>query len=83
VTEGSPGSVVDLAVSGMHCASCAALIEETLVEEPGVRTVTVDLPSARARIEYESADVAVDRLCAVIAEVGYDAVPATETGTGS
>ncbi len=36
-------TTVELDVTGMHCESCAALIEEVLADQPGLLTVQVDL----------------------------------------
>jgi copper chaperone CopZ len=57
----------------MHCASCVALIEETLIEQSGVATASVDLDSARAVVVYDPALVGPDQLRAAIAEAGYTA----------
>ena len=68
-----PASRVDLTVGGMHCPSCVALIEETLVEQPGVLRASVDLDSARATVDYDPALVDVSNLCHVVVEAGYQA----------
>jgi len=78
----APSAIIDLEITGMHCASCSALIQECLAERPGVRRAQVDLEAASARIEYEPTEVDVEQLCAVIAQVGYVATPATKSGTG-
>lgn len=64
-----------LAVSGMHCASCVTLIEESLAEQVGVTDVSVDLDTGRARVDYDAATIDVEHLCAVVADVGYVATP--------
>ncbi len=71
------GTVVELAVSGMHCPSCVALIEEVLSERDGVRSVSVDLDTGRAAVRFDPAVVGVDDLQAVVTATGY---PATPTG---
>ena len=70
----SPGTEkVELAVSGMHCASCVALIEEILTEQPGVGSATVDLESATAVVSFDSAQVGIDQLRSAVSEAGYTA----------
>jgi copper chaperone CopZ len=59
----------------MHCGSCAALIEETLIEQEGVGAACVDLETARAVVDYDSSLVGVDELRAAIAVAGYSATP--------
>jgi copper chaperone CopZ len=71
-----PSARTDLAVGGMHCRSCVALIEETLVEQPGVVRASVDLDSALATVEYDPALVDVAGLCHLVVEAGYQAEPA-------
>jgi Cu+-exporting ATPase len=60
----------------MHCGSCVALIEETLAEQPGVRSASVDLDSARAVVDYDPSLLGVEQLTAAISEAGYAATPA-------
>jgi Cu+-exporting ATPase len=69
------GQVLDIAITGMHCPSCADLIQETLDADDGVTEATVDLDSARARVAFDPTVVSPDRLCALVAEAGYQAEP--------
>jgi copper chaperone CopZ len=71
---GGPATA-ELAVSGMHCESCAALVEEVLVEQDGVRAASVDLAAARARIEYDSSRLGVEQLAGAVVRAGYSAAP--------
>lgn len=66
---------VELAVSGMHCHSCVALLEEVLREQPGVEAATVVLEPGRAHVRFDPAVVGPERLRSVIAEAGYTAAP--------
>ena len=68
-------ATVELAVEGMHCVSCVALIEETLGEHTGVASAAVDLDSARAVVGYDPSQLGVEDLQASIAEAGYSATP--------
>jgi copper chaperone len=68
-------ATAELAVDGMHCNSCVALIEETLTEQVGVTSASVDLDSARAVIDYDPSLLGVDDLRSTIAEAGYSATP--------
>jgi copper chaperone CopZ len=76
-TAGTAGEIVttQLAVEGMHCGSCSALIEETLAEQAGVSGASVDLEAARAVVSYDPSQVGLDDLRAAITEVGYSATP--------
>jgi len=74
-THATSPTSVELAVEGMHCGSCVALIQETLGEQDGVTSATVDLESARAVVGFDPARIDVAALTAVVAEVGYAASP--------
>lgn len=79
--DGAPrDAVAVLAIDGMHCASCVALIEETLVEDLGVAAAEVDLATGRATVTYDPTEHHVADLCDAVAAAGYVAVPATATG---
>ncbi len=66
-------TTVELAVGGMHCGACVALIEETLTERSGVRGASVDLEAARALVHFDPSMVGADDLMATVAEAGYSA----------
>jgi copper chaperone CopZ len=68
-------AIAELAVAGMHCESCAALIEEVLVEQDGVQVASVDLGEARACVEYDPSRLGVEELAGVIVRAGYSAAP--------
>ena len=70
---GSSASV-ELLVSGMHCQSGAALIEETLVRDPA----SIDRQWTSTPLgpgDLTTASISVEDLCAAIASVGYTASP--------
>jgi copper chaperone CopZ len=70
-------ATIEFQVSGMHCGSCAALIEETLLGQPGVASASVDLDATRAVVGYDPDRVGADELGAAITGAGY---PATAVG---
>jgi Cu+-exporting ATPase len=67
--------VVDLAISGMTCASCSARIERKLNRLEGVEA-SVNLATERARVAY-AAPLTVEDLVATVRAAGYDARPLT------
>ncbi|ROS79092.1 cation-translocating P-type ATPase [Cellulomonas sp. PhB143] len=62
---------VDLAVSGMTCASCVAHVEKRLAQVPGVEA-TVNLPLESAHVVL-TRDVADAELLAAVERAGYTA----------
>jgi Cu+-exporting ATPase len=62
---------IDIPVSGMSCASCAARIQEGLAGLDGVKSAAVNFAAERATVVYDSSKVAVDDFVGVIADLGY------------
>ena len=60
-------------ISGMHCASCASLIEKKLKRTPGVNSAAVNYGSESATVEYDETRCKEKALGAAVAEVGYTA----------
>ena len=67
-------STYTFTVTGMHCASCGMLIDETLEDLPGVRSSTTSVRAGRTVVEADDT-VAPQELAAVIAAAGYPARP--------
>ncbi|WP_409496524.1 heavy metal translocating P-type ATPase [Amycolatopsis sp. cmx-11-12] len=72
---------VELAITGMTCASCAMRIEKKLNKLDGV-TATVNYATEKAKVTY-SGDIEPQRLIEQVEAAGYSAaVPAPEKTTG-
>lgn len=71
-----------LAIDGMHCGSCAALVEETLLEDLGVVAVKVDLGAHRASVTYDPSVHTLDDLCQAVAAAGYEAHAVGDSESG-
>ncbi|KUL42566.1 carbonate dehydratase [Streptomyces regalis] len=73
--EPGPSRTVDLSITGMTCASCAARIERKLNKLPGV-SASVNFATAAARVAHTE-DVTAQDLIGVVKDMGYGAaVPA-------
>lgn len=80
----APGTQrVTLQISGMHCASCALLIERELRKTPGVREAQVSFASEKAWVVFDPNAVSVPDLVQVVKGAGYGASPGEEAGTPS
>jgi Cu+-exporting ATPase len=66
---------VNLAITGMTCASCASRVEKALAKVPGVVSASVNLATEQARVQA-GPDVSIDALQAAVAAAGYGATPA-------
>ncbi|NMM88000.1 copper-translocating P-type ATPase [Rhodococcus sp. SRB_17] len=73
---------VELAITGMTCASCAARIEKKLNKIDGV-TATVNYATEKAKVTYPDT-VSTDELLATVANAGYSAaLPKPRTSAAS
>lgn len=71
VSDISPESI-ELSISGMTCAACAARIEKVLNRVEGV-DATVNLATEKAHVRYTPGVISVDRLINAVRKAGYDA----------
>ena len=63
---------VDLGLTGMTCAACAARIEKTLNKLPGV-AANVNFATETARVGFDPAQANPEQLMAAVARAGYGA----------
>ncbi len=64
---------IELNVSGMHCAGCAAGIEGTLKGLEGIISASVNFATSKAYVEYDPAKISKEDIVSKIKELGYDA----------
>lgn len=62
-----------LKTTGLHCASCSALVDMTLGELDGVGQSKTDHETGDTLVTFDSETVGVDAIIGAIREVGYDA----------
>ncbi|MDA8084021.1 MAG: heavy metal translocating P-type ATPase [Nitrospiraceae bacterium] len=62
---------IEIPVTGMSCAACAAHIEEALAGLPGVRSATVNFAAEKAVVVYDEDSVSMADLISVIRDQGY------------
>jgi len=72
---------VVLPITGMTCANCVATIERNIKKEQGVQTVSVNLSSERATVEFNPGAVDLSALINRVERAGYGiAVGTAELG---
>ncbi|WP_297889466.1 heavy metal-associated domain-containing protein [Sulfurihydrogenibium sp.] len=64
---------LELNISGMHCAGCAAGIEATLKLMDGIKYVSVNFATSKGEFLYDSSKVKKEDIISKIKELGYDA----------
>jgi P-type Cu+ transporter len=81
VDPGSVERLVELAISGMTCASCARRVERSLTKVPSVFAASVNLATERATVSYDAASTSPAALIGAVERAGYGAeeqVPAAQ-----
>ena len=58
-------------VKGMHCASCAAIITKKLSKVEGIREVSVNLATEKAKLDFESNALSAEAVNDVISKYGF------------
>jgi Cu+-exporting ATPase len=64
---------VMLSLSGMHCASCANLIERALKKVPGVKEGNVNFAAEKASVLFDGQSTTVPDLVKAVERAGYQA----------
>ncbi|MHA2396191.1 MAG: cation transporter, partial [Candidatus Thorarchaeota archaeon] len=62
---------MSMKIEGMHCASCVATIEKSLLNEDGVISASVSLLDEKAVVEYDSSRVDRSKLERAVDTSGY------------
>ncbi len=66
-------SKVTLQVSGMHCASCAIIIDKSIRKLQGIKESNVNFSTAKATIEFDETLTKTEDLIASVKKSGYAA----------
>jgi len=66
-------------VKGMHCASCAGIIEKTFKKTDGVESIEVNYGTETAKIAFDSAKTSPHHLSEKIEKLGYSLVVPEDT----
>ncbi len=65
-------------IIGMHCASCARLIEKKLQKTTGVNSAQVNYGSEQATVEFDEHDCNDMALAKAVEDIGYKAIITSE-----
>ncbi|MDP3956459.1 MAG: heavy metal-associated domain-containing protein, partial [bacterium] len=69
-------------IKGMHCASCAGIIEKTLKKTEGVQSVEANYGTETAKIIFDDSKTNPSHLSQTIEKLGYTlVVPVADTST--
>lgn len=62
---------ISIAISGMHCSSCASLIERSLKKIQGVKEANVNFVAEKASVFYNEQEVGENDLIKAVEKAGY------------
>ncbi len=82
-SKDASSQVAYLEISGMHCSSCAGLIEKSLLKTKGVQEANVNFATSKARIKFDTESANLNGLVAAVKSTGYGAEIPSETNSKS
>jgi len=62
-----------LKISGMHCASCAAKIENALKKESGIKSANVNFATEKLYLEFDPDTINLSQIQKILDKLGYQA----------
>lgn len=69
-----PETKAELKITGMHCATCAITVEESLAAVKDVKTVQVNFGTETAHVEFDPSKVSLNDLETAVKDAGYDTI---------
>lgn len=72
---------IHLSLSGMHCTSCAFIIEKSLKKLNGVKEAHVNFTAEKALVTYDESLATTESLIEAIKKAGYSAIVFDEKNT--
>src|SRR6266404_4752230 len=69
-----------LKVKGMHCASCAVLIDKLVGKQPGIASVKTSYGAEKVAIEFDESKISLPTIDGFINKLGYDLIRPDEEG---
>src|SRR3989344_3023636 len=70
-----------LKVKGMHCASCAILIDKLIGKQPGEEKINASYGAEKVTIEFDEAKISLVEIDKLINQLGYDLIRPNEAGS--
>ncbi|NPA51550.1 MAG: heavy-metal-associated domain-containing protein [Aquificae bacterium] len=64
---------IEVNITGMHCAGCAAGIEGTFKSMDGIKEVQVNFATSKGRFVFNPVVISKEQVIQKIKELGYDA----------
>ncbi|NMB96172.1 MAG: copper ion binding protein, partial [Clostridiaceae bacterium] len=76
VQEENIGTIreIMLPISGMTCSSCAKAVERAVSKLPGIKEVSVNLATEKAKVVYDTSSTRISEIKGAISKAGYKAL---------
>jgi Cu+-exporting ATPase len=74
-----PEKKAELKITGMHCATCAISVEESLAALKDVKAARVNFGTETAHVEFDPSKVSLKDLETAVKDAGYDTINQTVT----
>lgn len=68
-------------ITGMHCASCANIIERTFSKIDGVEKIEVNYATEQAKIDFDDKKIGIEALSKKIEPLGYTLIAHSENSS--
>jgi len=81
-TNGEKNQKSKFYLSGMHCASCAGIIERSVKKIPGVKQANVNFAAEKASVIFDENLASLEEIMGAIKKAGYSATLVNEKDTG-
>lgn len=72
---------ISISISGMHCTSCAGIIERAVKKLDGINQANVNFAANKANVVFDENALSVDEIISVIKKAGYEAEVIDEKDT--
>ena len=69
-----------LKVKGMHCASCAILIDKLLMKQDGLIASSTSYGASKVALEFDEAKISLEKIDEFVNKLGYDVIRPEEEG---
>src|SRR3989338_3783829 len=82
-SEQNMKKTIKLSIGGMHCASCASVIEKRLSKAKGLQKASVNFATEKATVEYDDQQADEKVLSDVIVKAGYKVYKVFDSSSGN
>ena len=63
-----------LKIKGMHCASCAILIDKLLAKQPGITASSTSYGAQKVALEFDESKITLEKIDTFVNKLGYDVI---------